>query len=174
MPDESSWQTSFLPSQQFWLALIFPPPGNTGAPQMFPTPLHDVPLSHRPLMQRTLPLGFIPPPQHSSSELQLSPVRRQPPAGRHTFAPVPGSAQMRLQQLEPLAHGLPPCRHPPPPPPVMKRQVPAVPSLRLQARPQQSRSEKQMSPFAWQLKAGAHCPSTQRVEQHSAPLEQDW
>ena len=136
---------------------------------MLPTPLQDWPLSQRPFTHITLPLGLIPPPQHSSSELQLSPVNRQPPAGRQTVAPVPGSAQMRLQQLEPPLQGFPPCRHPPPPPPVTNRQTPGAPSFRLQARPQQSELEKQRSPFAWQVKAGAHCPPMHSVEQHSAP-----
>src|SRR5687767_8804659 len=66
MPALSSLQTSFLPSQQFCDALMLPPPGNTGAPQMFPTGLHDCPLSQRPsgaFSQVTLPLGFTPPPQ---------------------------------------------------------------------------------------------------------------
>jgi hypothetical protein len=39
MPLMSTLQTAFMPSQQSWLALIFPPSGNTGAPQMFPTGL---------------------------------------------------------------------------------------------------------------------------------------
>lgn len=41
MPDESSLQTSRMPLQQFCEALIEPPSRSTGAPQMFPTPLHD-------------------------------------------------------------------------------------------------------------------------------------
>src|SRR5512140_3457616 len=107
MHDESVLHTCFIPSQQSWLALIFPPSGSTGAPQMLPTGLHAWPLSQRPVAQLTEPFGFTPPPQQASSLEHQVPVSRQPPAGRHTVAPEPGSKQTREQQLVPPLHGLP-------------------------------------------------------------------
>src|SRR5687767_6295502 len=82
MPALSSLQTSFLPSQQFCDALMLPPLGSTGAPQMLPTGLQSWPLSQRlvTMSQETSPSGLTPPPQHALSSLQNSPVRRQPPA----------------------------------------------------------------------------------------------
>lgn len=150
MPDESSLQTSFEPLQQFCDALILPPSGSTLAPQMLPTPLHAWPLSQRPVAQLTLPFGFTPPPQQALSLLQLVPVSRQPPAGKHTLAPEPGSKQILEQQFEPSAHGLPSCVHPPPPPPVTLWQAPAPPSLTLHAWPQHSALLLQRSPLGWQ------------------------
>jgi hypothetical protein len=64
IPELSSLQTSFLPSQQFCEALIEPPSGSTGAPQMFPDPLQAIPLSQRLPLQLTVPFGLLPPPQH--------------------------------------------------------------------------------------------------------------
>lgn len=150
----SSLQTSFLPSQQFCDALILPPSGSTGAPQMLPVPLHDWPLSQRsvPLSQMTEPLGLMPPPQHSSLAVQNSPVSRQPPAIWQTAAPLPRSTQTREQQfVPPFGQGLPPWMQPPPPPPVMNWQRPTPPDSAEQACPQQSESARQTSPFAWQL-----------------------
>ena len=66
-----------------------------------------MPLSQRPVAQETEPLGLTPPPQQALSLEQLVPVRRQPPAGRHTVAPEPGSKQMREQQPVPPVHGFP-------------------------------------------------------------------
>jgi hypothetical protein len=44
--------------------------------------------------------------------------------------------QVRVQQLDCPAHGLPSWVQPPPPPPVMVRQVPGPPSFAEQAFPQ--------------------------------------
>ena len=109
IPERSSLQTERIPSQQFCEALMLtdPPSGSRAVPQMLPTPLHAWPLSHRPLVHRTEPLGLTPPPQHASSFAHEVPVSRQPLAGRHTVAPEPGSKQVREQQLEPPLHGLP-------------------------------------------------------------------
>jgi hypothetical protein len=82
MPETSTLQTVFFPSQQFCEALM-PPPSKTSAPQMLPVPLQACPLSQRPFgapLQTTVPFGFMPPPQHSFEDVQLSPVSRQPPA----------------------------------------------------------------------------------------------
>ena len=150
MPPVSSLQTSFMPLQQFCEALIEPPSRSTGAPQILPTPLHDCPLSQRPAVHRTEPLGLTPPPQQEFALSHEVPVNRQPPAGWHTVAPDPGSTQMREQQLVPLVQGLPSWVHPPPPPPTMRRQVPTPPSTTEQARPQHSALFPQRSPLAWQ------------------------
>ena len=58
-----------------------PPSRSTGAPQMFPTPLHELPLSQRPPAHDTEPFGFTPPPQQAFALSQEVPVSRQPPAG---------------------------------------------------------------------------------------------
>lgn len=170
MPDASSLQTARMPSQQFCEALMLtePPSGSVAVPQMFPTPLHALPLLQRPPVQRTEPLGFTPPPQQASSLAHEVPVRRQPPAGRHTVAPEPGSKQVREQQLEPPEHGLPSWVQPPPPPPVMARHTPTPPSGAEQALPQHSTFELQRSPVGWQEYARAHRPLLHSVEQHSA------
>jgi hypothetical protein len=151
MPAESRLQTSFFPSQQFCEAL------SPSAPQMFPGGLQLPPLVQRPTPPTTPPqatcwLGgarslML---QHSAVEVQESPVIRQPPAGWQTVAPVPGSRQSRVQQLEGPAQGLPSCVQLPAAPPDETRQRPALPSLAEQRLPQQSALPKQMSPFAWQ------------------------
>jgi hypothetical protein len=109
IPERSSLQTSFFPSQQFCDALIItvPPSGSGAVPQMLPTPLQAWPLSHRPLEHCTEPLGFIPPPQHALSLVHEVPVSRHPPAGMQTVAPAPGSKQVREQQFDPPLQGLP-------------------------------------------------------------------
>jgi hypothetical protein len=150
MPDESTLQTSFMPSQQFCVALMLPPSPSTFSPQMLPTGLHDRPLSHRPSVHFTEPFGFTPPPQHASALLHEVPVSRQPPAGRHTEAPEPGSKQVREQQLLPPLQGLPSWVQPPPPPPVMFRHTPTPPSFTLHAAPQHSLFALHRSPFGWQ------------------------
>ena len=48
-------------------------------------------MSQRTVAQLTEPLGFTPPPQQALLLVHEVPVRRQPPAGRHTVAPEPGS-----------------------------------------------------------------------------------
>ena len=95
MPLTSSLHTAFMPSQQSWLALIFPPSGSTGAPQMLPTGLQAWPLSQRLPVHCTELLGLVPPPQHCCAVSQAVPVRRQPPAAWQTVVPEPGSTQMR-------------------------------------------------------------------------------
>ena len=65
IPLESSLQTAWFPLQQFWGALILPPSGSTEAPQMLPTGWQALPLSQPPPTHMTLPLGLVPPPQHS-------------------------------------------------------------------------------------------------------------
>lgn len=113
MPERSRWHTALpLPgasSQQSWeaLTLTLPPSGSFAVPQVLPTPLQLWPLSQRPPAQSTLPLGLMPPPQQSLAFEQEVPVRRQPPAGRHTVTPEPGSKQMREQHEVPLVQGLP-------------------------------------------------------------------
>src|SRR5512141_2809699 len=144
MPELSSLHTARPlpgpPLQQLVEALIctFPPSGSGASLQMLPTPLHDWPLSQRPFEHCTVPLGLMPPPQQALSPLQEVPVSRQPPAGRQTEAPEPGSKQILEQQLVPPAQGFPSWRHPPPPLPVTKRQRPTPPSLTEHALPQQS------------------------------------
>ena len=128
--------------------MIFPPSGSTGAPQMFPVPLQDWPLSQRPLLHVTEPLGFTPPPQQALLLEQDVPVSRQPPAGMQTVAPAPGSKQIREQQLLPPLQGFPSWVQPPPPPPVTNTQRPAPPSEPEQTWPQHSALLRQMSPFA--------------------------
>jgi hypothetical protein len=59
-----------------------------------------------------------------------------PEAGWHTFVPLPGSAQIRVQQLEGPSQGIPPCSQPP----GGAMQYPGVPSFLLQTFSQQSRS----------------------------------
>lgn len=114
IPAESSLHTSFMPLQQFWEALMLPPSGSTLAPQMLPTGLQALPLSQRFPTQLTEPLGLVPPPQQLWAEVQEFPLRLQPLAARHTLAPLPRSAQRRLQQLLPPEQGLPSELHPPP------------------------------------------------------------
>src|SRR5687768_1469169 len=83
MPALSSLQTSFLPSQQFCDALMLPPPGSTGAPQMLPTGLQACPLSQRPGSSGSHATSMSvpgPPPQHASLTMQNSPVSVHPPA----------------------------------------------------------------------------------------------
>jgi len=173
MPDESSLQTSFLPSQQSCEALIFPPSGSTGAPQMLPTGLQAWPLSQRPVLHTTLPLGLVPPPQQAWSLMQLSPVRRQPVAGMHTVAPEPGSKQMREQQVLPPVQGLPPWVHPPAPPPDTLRHRPVPPSpFAEHALPQHWAFAVQTSPLAWHEYAATQRPPWQFVEQQSVPTVQ--
>jgi hypothetical protein len=84
------------------------------------------------------------------------PVIRQPPAGWHTFVPVPRSTQRRVQQPESLSHGTPSC----PQPPAASWQRPGSPGAAGRAhRPeQQSSGAAQMSPVALQVDAGAHQP----------------
>ncbi len=55
--------------------------------------------------------------------LQYSPVIAQPPGGLQTVAPVPRSAQRRVQQLDDPVHGAPDW----PQPPVTALQYPGVP-----------------------------------------------
>ena len=146
-----------------------PPSGSTFAPQMLPTPLQLWPLSHRPPLHITLPLGLIPPPQQALSFTQLVPVNRHPLAGKQTVAPEPGSKQVREQQFEPPLQGLPSCVHPPAPPPVMFKHVPTPPSLTLQAAPQHSALRPQRSPLGEQKYALAHLPFWHSDEQQSGP-----
>jgi hypothetical protein len=89
------------------LTCTMPPSGKEARLQMLPTPLHAWPLLQRPLVHCTVPLGFTPPPQQALVVLHHVPVNRHPPAGRQTFAPEPGSKQIREQQLAPSLHGLP-------------------------------------------------------------------
>ncbi len=175
MPELSSLQTSFIPSQQSWEALIFPPSRSTGAPQMFPRPLHDWPLSQRlvPGSHTTLPCAGAPPQQATVDRHEL-PVRRHPVAGAQTVAPAPRSTQVREQHPVPPLHGFPSWVQPPPPPPVSNRQKPEPPSLTEHARPQQSAFFPQRSPVAWQEYAGAQKPPLQLVEQQLAPVVQAW
>src|SRR3990167_5766297 len=127
MPEESSLHTSRPfpgpPLQQLVEALMItrPPSGSGASLQMLTTPLHDWPLSQRPVSQVTELLGLTPPPQQESSLLHEVPVSRQPPAGRHTVAPEPGSKHSREQQPVPPEQGLPSWVQPPPPPPVTLR-----------------------------------------------------
>lgn len=108
IPELSSLQTSFIPSQQFCEAFTLPPSRSTGAPQMLPRPLHAMPLSQRlvPGSQVTPPWAGAPPQQATDDRHEL-PVRRQPVAGAQTVAPEPRSTQVREQQLVPPLHGLP-------------------------------------------------------------------
>ena len=108
MPERSSLHAS-SPPQQFIDALIIsePPSVNCARPQMLPTPLQAWPLSQRPFVQSTLPFGLTPPPQHWLLFVHQVPVSRQPPAGKQTVAPVPGSKQVLEQHPEPPLHGLP-------------------------------------------------------------------
>ena len=118
MPELSSLHTS-LPTenalQQFCEALMLPPSGRTGAPQMLPTGLQEFPSSQRPVVpvpasaprHSTEPLGFVPPPQQLWSSVHQVPVKRQPSAGRQTVTPEPGSTQVREQQLLPPLQGSP-------------------------------------------------------------------
>src|SRR4051794_30469787 len=119
MPETSSLQTSFIPSQQSCGALILPPSKSTGAPQMFPAPLQAMPLSQRLVVgsQLTLP-GAGGAPQHIRVDWQALPVTVQPVAGAQTGVPEPRSTQVREQQLVPLVQGFPSWLQPPPPPPV--------------------------------------------------------
>ncbi len=182
MPEPSNLQTLFTPpapfepSQQLEFAFTekIPPSGNRTLPHRLPTPLHDWPLSQRPPAHITLPLGLLPPPQHSWAMLQVVPVSRQPVAGKHTVAPLPGSEQMRVQQVLPPAQGLPLGVHPPPPPPVMSKQRPTPPSFAVQALLQHSELNAQRSSVAWQLYACAQKPPEQLVEQQSASSVQAW
>jgi len=133
MPELSSLQTS-LPAlkslQQFCEALMLPPSGRTGAPQMFPVGLQLWPLSQRPPAQVTVPLGLVPPPQQLWLSVHQVPVRRQPSAGSQTFTPEPGSMQIREQQVEPpLLQISPAWSQPPPPDPLTLAQRPTPPSL---------------------------------------------
>jgi hypothetical protein len=59
---------------------------------------------------------------------------RQPPAGWHTFTPLPGSTHRREQQFEAPVHGFPPCTQPP----EGSLQRPGTPPLVSQIPPQQS------------------------------------
>jgi hypothetical protein len=146
IPELSSLQASFCPSQQAWEALTLkvPPSGKgKGAPQILPTGLHFCPLLQRPngspawsLMHATVPLGLVPPPQQDWASKQVFPVIRQPVAGRQIFAPVPGSAQTREQQVVPLEHGMPSWTQPP----ERTSQKPGEPSFLEQDREQQSTS----------------------------------
>ena len=123
MPALSRLQTSFWPSQQACDAftLNVPPSGSgKGAPQMLPTGLQACPLSQRPYVwdgslrsHITDPFGLVPPPQHDCSSVQARPVMMQPEDGVQTVAPVPGSAQMRVQQVELPEQGIPFWLQPP-------------------------------------------------------------
>lgn len=170
MPELSSLQTSFMPLQQFWLALMLPPPGSTGAPQMLPTGLQDWPLSQRLPSHCTLPLGFVPPPQHCCAFEQNCPVSVQPPAARHTVWPEPGFAQIREQQLLPPAHGSPACTQPP----GSTMQRPAPPSFTVHRPLQQSLPRWQTSPPAWHEKARVQTPPPHSREQQSLPVVHAW
>jgi hypothetical protein len=112
--------------------------------------LHAWPWSQRPAAHITELLGLVPPPQHDWLSAHAVPVRRQPPAGRHTVAPEPGSKQMREQQLLPPVQGLPAWVQPPPPEPLTSMQRPALPPVPLHTLPQQSELVKQTSPVGWQ------------------------
>lgn len=152
MPDVSSLQTSFIPLQQFCEALMAPPSGSTGAPQMFPVALQDVPLSQRLVVgSHETPPGAGGAPQHIRSDRHALPVSLQPVAGEHTVAPEPRLTQVREQQVVPELHGLPSWVQPPPPPPPRFLQKPEPPSVTEQTRPQQSVFLPQTSPLAWQL-----------------------
>ena len=143
LPDENELQ-------QFCEALTPPPSGKTFAPQMLPAGLQLPPLSQRLPPQSTLLIAS-PPPQHSFVAPQYVPVIRQPLAGKQTFAPEPGSKQMREQQPVPLVQGLPSCVQPPPPPPVTVTQRPTPPSFPVeQTWPQHSSLVLQMSSLGWQ------------------------
>jgi hypothetical protein len=65
---------------------------------------------------------------------QASPVIVQPDELRQMVAPVPGSAQIRVQQFEAPEHGFPSWLHPP----GSWTQYPALPSFLLQILLQQS------------------------------------
>src|SRR5687768_14339109 len=151
MPELSSLQTSFIPSQQFCEALMLPPSRSTGAPQMLPSPLQEVPLSQRlvVLSQVTPPWAGAPPQQALVARQEL-PVSRQPVAGAHTVAPEPRSTQVLEQQPVPPLQGMPSWVQPPPPPPASKRQKPEPPSLTEQASPQHSLLLLHTSSLAWQ------------------------
>src|SRR5687767_201232 len=98
MPEVSSLQTSFMPSQQFWDALTstVPPSRKMVAPQMLPVPLHAVPLSQRNvLLSQLTPPTAGGAPQHCAVARHALPVSLQPVAGAQTFAPEPRSTQVR-------------------------------------------------------------------------------
>jgi hypothetical protein len=80
--------------------------------------------------------GFVPPPQHDWSSMHARPVMVHPDEGVHAVAPVPRSAQMRVQQVELPEQGMPFCVQPP----GGTTQYPALPLLLLQSFVQQSRS----------------------------------
>ena len=129
MPELSGLHTAFMPLQQSWLALILPPSGSTGAPQMLPTGLHACPSEQRPPLHITEPFGFVPPPQQSCAPVHQVPVSRQPSAAWQTVVPEPGSVQKREQQLLPLLHGSPAWVQFPPPVPEGDMQRPTPPAV---------------------------------------------
>jgi hypothetical protein len=113
-------------------------------------------------------------PQQSASRVQTSPRSRQPAAGAHTVAPLPGSTQSREQQVVPPAHGCPSDSQPVLPAPDTAVQVPAPPSVWLQTPEQQSVPLTQMSPAALQTYARTQRPPWQLVEQQSDAWPQTW
>ncbi len=152
MPLESSLQTSLWPSQQSWGALILPPPGSTGAPQVRPTFWQAVPCVHRRSVGLHTTEVSNPPAcdesvrQHSGVSTHESPWSRQPVAGWHTRAPEPMSTHRLEQQFEPESHGYPPWWQPP----LASRQRPGWPPEAEQRLEQQSDGCAHTSPTAWQ------------------------
>jgi hypothetical protein len=113
-----------------------------------------------------------PPPQQSSSLVQVSPITRQPLAGMQARPPVLVGAHTRLQQLVHPWHGSPSTVQPPDPVDMSTPQVPAFdPMTRLHTPVQQSVETKQISPVALQpAPTSAHLPPWQFIEQQSL----DW
>ena len=174
IPLESSLQTSLWPSQQSCGALMLPPPGSTGAPQVSPTFWQAVPWVQRRSVGLHSTEASTPPGreesarQHSDVSLQESPWRRHPVAGWQTWAPEPMSTQRFEQQFEPPLQGVPPWLQPP----LASRHRPGCPPDAEQRFEQQSEAWRQRSPGAWQEYAATQRPPWQFVEQHSAPEAQ--
>jgi hypothetical protein len=152
MPVASSLQTALWPSQQSCGALMLPPPGSTGAPQVSPTFWQAVPWVQRLSVGLQTTDASTPPArdesarQHSAVSLQESPCRRHPVAGWQTRAPEPMSTQRFEQQLDPPEHGVPPWPHPP----LASRHRPGWPAVAEHRLEQQSGPWRQRSPGAWQ------------------------
>lgn len=160
MPDESSLQTAFFPSQQSWDAGMCPPSGSTGAPQVAPGGLQACPLSQRiPSCGSQVTDAVVDPPQQSCVSLHQSPVTRHPVAATHTAAPVPRSRHRPVQQRPPVsAHGFPSWMQPPLG--STQRDTPVAGSAS-QVWPQQSSSEAQRSPLALQALAATQVPAVE-------------
>jgi hypothetical protein len=152
IPEESSLQTALWPSQQSWGALMLPPPGRTGAPQVSPTFWHAVPWVQRLSVGLHSTDSSMPEAweesarQHSEVWLQASPCSLQPVAGWQTRAPDPRSTHREEQQLDPLLQGDPPWWHWP----LASRHRPGWPPVAEQRFEQQSDGLVQRSPAAWQ------------------------